>query len=115
MTPACNTIAAIMWVLTPGLVEETFKSLWLFFRLRRSVADIPAKCCFCLPASHGYDCGCWYKLAPTPYHVLLCALASGAGFECMENLLYVFEKSGVMTPAHDGHGTTTTSTTLSPE
>lgn len=96
MNFSCNIGAALIWVLTPGLVEETFKAIWLFCRLRRSPEDLPGKCCFCLPASRGYDCGCWYKLAPTPYHVVLCALASGAGFECLENLVYVFDNSGVL-------------------
>merc|ERR1712070_693523 len=96
MTAACTTEAALMWIFTPGLVEETFKSVWLFFRLRRGPEDVPAKCCLCLPSTGAYDCGCWYKLAPTPYHVLLCALASGAGFECLENVFYVFSKSGVL-------------------
>lgn len=95
-TPACHVGAAAMWVLTPGLVEETFKSVWLFFRLRRGPEDVPRRCCLCLPSFRAYDCGCWYKLAPTPYHVFLCALASGAGFECMENLVYVFLHSGVL-------------------
>merc|ERR1740138_1464487 len=94
-------MAALMWVLTPGLVEETFKSVWLFFRLRRSSDDLPSTCCFCLPAAGPWDCGCWYKLAPTPYHVFLCALASGAGFECLENGLYVFQKSQVLLDSDD--------------
>merc|ERR1712151_1247330 len=34
MTFVCNVEAALEWILTPGLIEETFKSLWLFFRLR---------------------------------------------------------------------------------
>merc|ERR1712194_517810 len=74
MTLPCNVAAAVMWILTPGLVEETFKSVWLFFRLRRSVDDVPATCCFCLPASRSFNGGCWYKLAPSPYHVVLCTM-----------------------------------------
>jgi RsiW-degrading membrane proteinase PrsW (M82 family) len=112
MTLSCNIAAASMWILTPGLVEETFKAVWLFFRLRRSVDDVPATCCFCLPASRSFNCGCWYKLAPSPYHVVLCAIASGAGFECMENVLYVFQKSGVLARAPAGATSTTTTTTV---
>lgn len=97
----CTLAAELMWVLTPGLVEETFKSVWLFFRLRRGPEDLPSKCCFCLPSTRAHDCGCWYKLAPTPYHVFMCALASGAGFESFENLLYVFDKSDVFRTPHD--------------
>eukprot|EP00929_Paragymnodinium_shiwhaense_P097879 TRINITY_DN59466_c0_g1_i1.p1 TRINITY_DN59466_c0_g1~~TRINITY_DN59466_c0_g1_i1.p1 ORF type:complete len:451 (+),score=16.99 TRINITY_DN59466_c0_g1_i1:39-1391(+) len=94
-TPACKFAAAVMWVCTPGLIEETSKSVWLFFRLRKEPSDVPRSCCFCLPSFRRYDCGCWFKLAGTPYHVMMCALASGAGFSCIENLLYVFGKSGV--------------------
>jgi len=124
-TTACNIQAALMWIFTPGIVEETFKSVWLFFRLRRSADDLPQTCCFCLPSFRTFDCGCWFKLASTPYHVLLCALASGAGFECFENLLYVFEHSGVLTgtggstptlppSASVGLTTVTASTTVNP-
>merc|ERR1740121_174288 len=84
----------MMWILTPGLVEETAKGMWLFFRLRRSTSQLPGRCCFGLfRAFHHNDCGCWYKLAPTPYHVLLSALAAGAGFECLENVKFVFVDS----------------------
>eukprot|EP00928_Gymnodinium_smaydae_P015273 TRINITY_DN15613_c0_g5_i1.p1 TRINITY_DN15613_c0_g5~~TRINITY_DN15613_c0_g5_i1.p1 ORF type:complete len:467 (-),score=95.11 TRINITY_DN15613_c0_g5_i1:94-1494(-) len=100
LTPSCGVAAALMWVLTPGLVEETMKSVWLFFRLRRSEKELPSTCCFCLPATGAFDCGCWFKLAPTPYHVLLCALASGAGFECVENAKYAF-MSPMQNDAHD--------------
>jgi len=90
-TPDCEALAAVMWILTPGLIEETGKALWLFFRFRRSPDQLPSHCCLGIfPASHSYDCGCWYKLAPTPYHVVLSALAAGAGFECLENVKYVF-------------------------
>lgn len=90
-TPQCDAIAAVMWILTPGLIEETGKALWLFFRFRRGPDQLPSHCCLGIfPASHSYDCGCWYKLAPTPYHVILSALAAGAGFECLENIKYVF-------------------------
>merc|ERR1711924_172407 len=52
--------------------------------------DLPRRCCFCCPATRNYDCARWYKLAPTPYHVVLSALASGAGFEIFENMMYIF-------------------------
>lgn len=89
---SCTAAAAVAWILTPGLCEETGKAMWLFFRLRRRAGDVPDFCCFFLPARRGDHCGCacWYRLAPTPYHVILAALAAGAGFECAENLLYVF-------------------------
>eukprot|EP00929_Paragymnodinium_shiwhaense_P071036 TRINITY_DN36089_c0_g1_i2.p1 TRINITY_DN36089_c0_g1~~TRINITY_DN36089_c0_g1_i2.p1 ORF type:complete len:455 (+),score=27.12 TRINITY_DN36089_c0_g1_i2:71-1435(+) len=110
----CNALAATMWVLTPGLVEETFKAIWLFFRLRKAPDDFPGDGCLgwdCagLPARYPLfgpvlrfiaslsDCRCWFKLAPTPAHVLLCAMACGAGFGCLENVMYVFCKTGTVT------------------
>jgi len=84
----CNVQLLFNNVLGPGLVEETFKAIWLFWRLRRGADELPDTCCFCLPAKHSYDLGCWFKLAPTPYHVFLCALALGAGFESIENVMY---------------------------
>lgn len=90
-TPECDALVALMWILTPGLIEETGKSLWLFLRFRRSTDQLPSSCCLGIfPAKHSHDCGCWYKLAATPYHVILSALAAGAGFESLENIKYVF-------------------------
>ncbi|CAE8599266.1 unnamed protein product, partial [Polarella glacialis] len=104
MTLGCNSLAATMWILTPGLVEETGKALWLFLRLRRVAEDLPSSCCLGMfPARGSFDCGCWYKLAGTPYHVVLCALASGAGFESLENLKYVFMNTDAMKKMDDPH------------
>lgn len=104
-TPECSALSATMWILTPGLIEETGKALWLFFRFRRSVDQLPGRCCLGIfPAGHSYDCGCWYKLAPTPYHVVLCALASGAGFECLENIKYVFMNTNAVQMLGTQHG-----------
>lgn len=94
--PGCAPRLALIWILTPGLIEETGKALWLFFQLRRSRAQVPTKCLGCCPAKHSWDCGCWYLLAPTPYHVILCAFSAGAGFECLENIKYVFSNFGTM-------------------
>ncbi|CAK0878001.1 unnamed protein product [Prorocentrum cordatum] len=91
-----DVIVAGMWILTPGLIEETGKAIWLFLRLRKSLGDLPETCFGCLPANTSrVFCG-WFKLAPTPYHVLLCSLAGGAGFECLENMKYVFSPSDRM-------------------
>jgi len=90
MTVECNGLLATMMILTPGMAEESFKAIWLFYRLRRRHTDVPSTCCWICPATRAFDCGCWFKLAPTPYHVILAAMASGGGFEVFENLLYVF-------------------------
>merc|ERR1712217_637756 len=90
----CYAVSAIEWILTPGLIEETFKVVWLALRLHRTPSELPRTCCFgTLQAGHTNQCGCWHKLAQTPYHVFVCAIACGAGFECVENVDYVFKKN----------------------
>merc|ERR1712100_584766 len=50
----CHGASAITWILTPGLVEETFKGIWLFVRLRAKVEEIPSVCLFGLcPTGRG--------------------------------------------------------------
>jgi len=95
VTEDCTAVSAMMWILVPGLIEETGKAMWLFWRFRRSESDMPERCCFGLCGASGSSscAGGWYKLASTPYHILLCALSSGAGFECVENMKYVFFNS----------------------
>eukprot|EP00929_Paragymnodinium_shiwhaense_P079165 TRINITY_DN41174_c0_g1_i1.p1 TRINITY_DN41174_c0_g1~~TRINITY_DN41174_c0_g1_i1.p1 ORF type:complete len:447 (+),score=31.21 TRINITY_DN41174_c0_g1_i1:51-1391(+) len=102
-TPNCQMAIAAQTTFGPGLFEESLKAIWLFYRLRRQPADVPERCCCCFPSFGGVlSCRCWYKLATTPYHVLLCALSAGAGFECFENMLYVFVYSRRMASPHGG-------------
>lgn len=106
LTMSCQFAAALQNLLGPAVFEESLKAIWLFYRLRRSPADIPNKCCFCFPTwTDGCCCGCscWFKLAPSPYHVVLCALATGAGFESFENMIYVFVYSKMLVPDTDQH------------
>ena len=88
-TEHCEFLGFAAWLCIPGMIEETFKAVWFFFRLRRSVDDVPETCCCGMFFSQSSgDCGWWFKLAPTPQHVLLAAVAAGAGFEAVENLEY---------------------------
>ena len=88
-TERCGFLGFAAWLSIPGMIEETFKAVWFFYRLRRSPNDVPETCCggMFFSQSNG-DCGWWFKLAPTPQHVLLAAVAAGAGFEAVENLSY---------------------------
>lgn len=97
----CVELSVLMWIAFSGLVEETSKAIWLFYRLRRYSNELPARCCCLFPSSGcgGINCACWFLLAPTPYHVILCALSAGAGFEIVENLVYVFSKKSL----YDAH------------
>ena len=89
MTERCEVLGLAAWLCIPGVFEETFKVVWVFYRLRRSLKEVPETCCCgaCWSVS-SMDCGWWFKLAPTPQHVLLAAVAAGAGFEAAENLNY---------------------------
>lgn len=95
LTPWCSVVSAIMWILVEGLVEETGKAMWLFWRLRRHERDMPRNCFFnqCSTLSGADCCGGFFKLAPSPRHVLLCALACGAGYQCLENVKYGFHRT----------------------
>eukprot|EP00439_Symbiodinium_sp_Y106_P056331 s519_g7.t2 len=57
-TEPCEFLGFAAWLCIPGMIEETFKAVWFFFRLRRSVDDVPE------------------------------TFAAGAGFEAVENLEY---------------------------
>jgi len=95
LTPSCGILSAFMWIMSEGLVEETGKAMWLFWRLRVTEGDLPRKCFFGQCSSrHAADCcGGWFKLAPSPRHVLLCALACGAGYDCLENIKHGFHRT----------------------
>ena len=63
---SCNAKLAMQWVLTPGLIEEASKAVWLRF---------------------------WLWLTDVKHHpsaILLCGMSLGAGFETAENLRYAF-------------------------
>ena len=65
-TVACNINLAMQWVLTPGLIEEASKAVWL--RVWLWLTDVK----------------------PHPAAILLCGMSLGAGFETAENLRYAF-------------------------
>jgi len=58
LTEKCEVLGAAAWLGIPGVIEETFKAIWLFYRLRRSDADVPTTCCCggCWSTS-SRDCG----------------------------------------------------------
>ena len=98
LTDLCEAESLLQWFSVPAMVEETFKSVWIFYRLRRRVEDIPKTCGGDAWDSTSYwsECGWWFRLAPTPQHVLLAAVAAGAGFEAGENLGYVLQYKNSM-------------------
>lgn len=99
---SCQVTQIFMWILTPGLWEEIFKGGWVLWRIktkpwwselaqdncveRRHTTSVPRNICGCFPTR---CCTCWWRLVETPEAVFLCAIASGAGFEAIENIQYM--------------------------
>lgn len=76
--------------LTSGLNEELYKFLLVSTRLRISLEQVVKSCCLsrCLRSSKtpGFACCAWWmKLVRSPMAVVLCGMASGAGFGALEN------------------------------
>lgn len=84
----CILINVVQWILTAGIIEESFKFVALL-RLCPTPSKIQARlqscrCKMpCLP-------GCLFRLADTPLAVALCGLAVGGGLATTENFMYIF-------------------------
>ena len=73
-TEPCEFLGFAAWLCIPGMIEETFKAVWFFFRLRRSVDDVPETCCCGMFFSQSSgDCGWWFKLAPAATRTVGCS------------------------------------------
>jgi len=65
-TIRCNIYLIIQWILTPGLIEEGSKAMWLILWL-------------------------WLRNVKKTHTVfLICGMSLGAGFETAENIRYAF-------------------------
>merc|ERR1711974_12098 len=89
-SPACIRTKWVQWILTAGFNEELLKFAALL-RLRPSLTKVVNSCCLtrCLRSSTtpGMPCCAWFlKLAASPLAVVLCGMASGAGFATLENV-----------------------------
>uniref|UniRef100_A0A7S1FJ68 Uncharacterized protein n=1 Tax=Noctiluca scintillans TaxID=2966 RepID=A0A7S1FJ68_NOCSC len=89
----CVMINVVQWILTAGVIEESFKFFGLL-RLRSSMGKVQAginrfRCRFC--GRRGW----WMKLADSPLAVALCGVAAGGGLATTENFMYIFSGESV--------------------
>lgn len=99
----CQLFLYVQIVFLAGFWEESFKAIWVFMRFKtkalwvhpgedslglHTITDrVPRRtCCFFATAT----CTCWWRLAETPEAIFLSTMAAGAGFESIENILYMF-------------------------
>lgn len=96
----CVAKANLEWVLTPGIVEESFKFMVLL-RLVTSLEEaMKSKALTRFPRMSTISCmpccGWFLKFAASPAVVVLCGMAAGAGFGSLENVQYIAKLSGVV-------------------
>jgi len=90
----CMIVNVVQWVLTAGIIEESFKFASLL-RLRPSTSEIRDGADQC-------GCGCWFlprgwwmRLADSPLAVALCGVAAGGGLATSENFMYIFSSESI--------------------
>merc|ERR1711862_286738 len=91
----CICISAIQWILTAGVIEESFKFA-ILLRLRSSMRSVlrDIEACSCgdaVPLPRGW----WLKLADSPLAVALCGVAAGGGLATTENFVYIFSHDNI--------------------
>ena len=89
---SCVLKNVVQWILTAGLIEESFKFAALL-RLRPTAKRLRsgARCwpSFALPKAW------WMRLADSPIAVALCGVAAGGGFATTENFMYIFSEESI--------------------
>jgi RsiW-degrading membrane proteinase PrsW (M82 family) len=93
-SPKCVMINVVQWILTAGIIEESFKFAALL-RLRPSRTKLRAgiDACRChIPLTAR---GWWMKLADSPLAVALCGVAAGGGLATTENFMYIFSQESI--------------------
>eukprot|EP00933_Yihiella_yeosuensis_P027792 TRINITY_DN2164_c1_g1_i1.p1 TRINITY_DN2164_c1_g1~~TRINITY_DN2164_c1_g1_i1.p1 ORF type:complete len:394 (-),score=54.55 TRINITY_DN2164_c1_g1_i1:61-1242(-) len=90
----CMAINVVQWILTAGIIEESFKFVALL-RLRPDAGKVAqaANCCRCkLP----FIPRAWFlRLADSPLAVALCGVAAGGGLATTENFMYIFSQESI--------------------
>lgn len=87
-------INVVQWILTAGLIEESFKFVSLF-RLRPTASKIRAGAAWCICKCPGLPRAWWLRLADTPLAVALCGVAAGGGLATAENFMYIFSQESM--------------------
>lgn len=90
----CIMINVVQWILTAGIIEESFKFAALT-RLRPTAGQILAGINNCGCSCCGLPRGWWMKLADSPLAVALCGVAAGGGLATTENFMYIFSQESI--------------------
>jgi len=97
---SCVAKANLEWVLTPGIVEESFKFMVLLRVVTSLEEAMKSKALTRFPRMSSIPCmpccGWFLKFAASPAVVVLCGMAAGAGFGSLENVQYVAKLSGIV-------------------
>lgn len=98
----CMMINVVQWILTAGIIEESFKFASLL-RLQPTPGKI---------ADGVKRCGCgfggllprawWMRLADSPLAVALCGVAAGGGLATTENFMYIFSQESIGKAFNEG-------------
>ncbi|CAJ1336134.1 unnamed protein product [Effrenium voratum] len=102
---SCVGKAALEWILTPGIVEESLKFVVLtrlVTSLEEAVNSQALTRCPRMSMWPGLPCCGWFlKLASSPALVVLAGMSAGAGFGSMENVQYIAKLSGLVKATGD--------------
>jgi len=90
----CILMNVVQWILTAGIIEESFKFLSLL-RLRPTYREIQdgIEGCRCRLPFTGR--GWWMKLGDCRLAIALCGVAAGGGLATTENFMYIFSKESL--------------------
>jgi len=90
----CMMINVVQWILTAGIIEESFKFASLL-RLRPSPSKVRAGLEWCRCKCPGIPKAWWMRLADSPLAVALCGVAAGGGLATTENFMYIFSQESI--------------------
>ncbi|CAE7573465.1 unnamed protein product [Symbiodinium natans] len=90
----CIMTNAVQWVLTAGIIEESFKFASLL-RLRPSPSKVLQGVAGCRCRLPGLPKAWYMRLADSPLAVALCGVAAGGGLATTENFMYIFSTESI--------------------
>lgn len=90
----CMLINVVQWILTAGIIEESFKFVSLL-RLRPTARQVNTTLASCRCKCPGLHKAWWLRLADTPLAVALCGVAAGGGLATTENFMYIFSQESI--------------------
>eukprot|EP00928_Gymnodinium_smaydae_P078711 TRINITY_DN62802_c0_g1_i1.p1 TRINITY_DN62802_c0_g1~~TRINITY_DN62802_c0_g1_i1.p1 ORF type:complete len:386 (-),score=68.78 TRINITY_DN62802_c0_g1_i1:230-1387(-) len=90
----CIMVNVVQWILTAGVIEESFKFASLL-RLRPTLGKISRAARRVGCAVPGLPRGWVLRLADSPLAVALCGVAAGGGLATTENFMYIFSHESI--------------------